>query len=122
MRARYLAVLLMLTASAAFALDEVNHTAASVTTTSQMVSLGASSKSVALCSQGTDLTYYRIFTDFGTAAVATSGDIPLPAGTATAPVCHSYTFDSSSALSGTGYMVVAILADSGTATVNIISQ
>jgi len=122
MKARYLAVLLMLAAGAAFTLDEVNHTAASVTTTSQMVSLGASSKAVALCSQGADLTYYRLFTDAGIPAVATSGDIPLPAGTATAPYCHSYGFDSSSALSGTGYLVVAIIADSSTATVDITSQ
>lgn len=100
---------------------EVTTQTALVTTTSQPVTFTSVRQAVVLCSQGTDLTYYKLFSDAAISTpAATSADVPLPAGTAAAPYCHSYSFDGT--MSGTGYLHVTIIADAGTATVNIISQ
>lgn len=100
---------------------EVTIQTASVTTTSQPVTFTSVRQAVVLCSQGTDLTYYKLFSDATTSVdAATSADVPLPAGTAAAPYCHSYSFDGT--MSGTGYLHITIIADSGTATVDIVSQ
>jgi len=121
MRTRYLVLLLALVAVGAWSAEtEVKLQTASVTTASQPVTFSSVRTAVALCSQGTDLTYYRLWTDASVPVAATNTDIPLPAGTATAPYCHTYTFDKT--MNGTGYLHVTIIADSGTATVDITSQ
>lgn len=95
--------------------------AVSATTTSQIATLPGPCTSVCLCNQGTDTVYFRLFTDSAVAAAATSADARLPAGEAADPYCMCFTFNGSSE-GGTGYLHTAIIADSGTATVDVTAK
>ena len=62
----------------------------SVTATSQTITLPTARKSVMLCSYGDYIAYFRIFNEFEATGAATTAYSPIPAGSATAPVCKSF--------------------------------
>jgi len=86
---RRLAVLLAALALAAQGHAELGFKALSVTATSQTFMLPVASADVSLCSIGTNAAYFRAFWEGETPAAATTAHIPLPGGTATAPICFS---------------------------------
>lgn len=112
-------VLFLLLALPVMAGDEVESNTAAATTVSQTITFTDPATAVVVCSQGANVAYYRLFTDYTSPAVATSADVRLPAGSAIAPYCHSYSFDKS--LSGTGYQHISVVS-AGTTTVDIVSQ
>ena len=84
-----LAVLLASLALAVPGHAELGFKALSVTATSQTYMLPVASADVSLCNIGTDAVYFRAFWEGETAAAATTAYAPIPAGSATAPVCFS---------------------------------
>ena len=95
--------------------------AVSATTTSQTATFPTPCTSVCLCNQGTDTVYFRLFTNTAPTAAATSANTRLPPGTADDPYCICFTHEDSSE-TGSGYLHTAIIADSGTATVDVTAK
>lgn len=96
---------------------EVRFKSLSVTDTSQTYVFPVASASVLICNYGANISYHRLFTENDTVGAATSAYTPIPAGSATAPVCKSYSkTDSQSAY----FKALSIIAGTGlTATVTL---
>jgi len=99
---------------------EVKYQAVSATSTSQTRYFPAPVSSFLLCNYGANEIYYRIFDENDTPAAATTSYATLVAGTATAPICKSFT---RTATMPAYYKAIAIICDTAeTATVQIESQ
>jgi hypothetical protein len=94
---------------------ETQYQSISATATSQTVGLRRQSASVMVCNLGANEAYFRLFDGNDEPAAATTANILLPAGTAAAPVCMSY---SKSATAPGFYAAIAVVCDTAeTATV-----
>lgn len=69
---------------------EVRFKSLSVTDASQTYTFPVPAASVLICNYGANISYHRLFTENDTTAAATTSFTPIPAGSATAPVCKSY--------------------------------
>jgi hypothetical protein len=117
---RRLAVLVAALALAVPGHAELGFKALSVTATSQTYMLPVASADVSLCSVGVNVAYFRAFWEGETPAAATTAYIPLPAGTAAAPICFSIP-KSATAPNYTKY--ITIVCDTAeTATVHVFYQ
>lgn len=123
MRIRYAAALLLALVLVALpAATETGFTAVSATDTSATTTFTTAKTSVLLCNYGADEVYFRLFTAADTAAAATTANAELIAGTATAPVCMSFTHTPKTQ-TGLGWGAVALICDTGeTATVHVITE
>ena len=112
-RAIMLALGLALLAGALWA--ETQYQSISVTATSQTVALKRQSASVMVCNLGANEAYFRLFDGNDITAAATTSNILIPAGSAAAPICMSY---SKSATAPGFYAAISIICDAAeTATV-----
>jgi hypothetical protein len=112
-RAILLAAVLAL---ASVAQGEVHFNSLSVTATSQTLFFAAPRSGVMLCSYGANIAYYRIFEENDTPAAATTANIPIPAGSATAPVCKSYSKPPTAASFPKAVSIVCNTAETATVT------
>ncbi len=107
----------LLLALAAGAWSETQYQSISATATSQTVGLRRQSASLLICNQGANEAYFRLFDGNDITAAATTSSILLPAGTAAAPVCLSF---SKSATAPGFYSSVSVVCDTAeTATVTL---
>lgn len=90
----------------------------SVTATSQTLTFAAPRNSVMICNYGTNEVYYRLFDQLDTPAAATTSYAPLLAGTASAPVCVTWTRNNQNI----PIRALSIVCDTAeTATVDVLS-
>lgn len=96
---------------------EVRFKSLSVTDASQTYTFTVPAASVLICNYGANISYHRLFTENDTTGASTTSYTPIPAGSATAPVCKSYgKTDSQSAY----FKALSIICGSGlTATVTL---
>ena len=87
---RILALALVAALLAVPAVAEVLVISISATATSATRVFPKPVRSVLICNWGANEVYYRLFNVTDTTAAATTADIQLVAGTATAPICISY--------------------------------
>lgn len=99
---------------------EVRVKSLSVTATSQTYVLPVPSNAIMVCNLGANEAYVRLFDETDTTAAATTANILIPAGAATAPVCKSYT--KTSTQPGRFAAISAICDTAETATVTIESM
>ena len=119
-----LAAVLAVLAFAVIAQGETSFVNLSVTATSQTTYFVTGRASLMLCNYGTNNAYYRIFDEndinTGTPGAATTASTLLVAGSATAPVCVSW---SKAPTQGTYFRAVSIVCDTAqTATVHVLSE
>lgn len=99
---------------------EVAFKSLSVTATSQTYTFPTPRAGIMLCNYGANASYYRIFDENDTPAAATTSYALLPAGSATAPVCKSF---SKAPTQGAYFRAISIVCDTAqTATVQVESE
>lgn len=120
-RITLLLIAVLVLGGAWFAYAENGFKSLSVTATSQTYTFPRNAVSaVKLCSYGANIAYYRIFSGSDTVGASTTSYAPLPAGTATAPICVSYT--RTDTVSGYYKAVSAVCTTAETATVTVEFQ
>lgn len=114
---RILMALALVAALVSVGSTEVRFKSLSVTDASQTYQFPVATASVLICNYGAAISYHRLFTENDTVGAATTAYTPIPAGSATAPVCKSYSkTDSQSAY----WKALSIICSTGlTATVTL---
>lgn len=110
-------VLLALVLCAGAVYAEVGFKALSATATSQTFTFPTPRASVMICNLGANEIFFRLFNEYDTPAAATTAYGTIAAGSATAPVCMSFT----KAPSEPAYFkALSVVCDTGeTATVHV---